>query len=579
MKEIRAQHWRTVAPLLALYAVALAIRLWVAGGQPYGDEAAHYYVARHLGAGPTNVFPPQEMEFLFWQRPFFSLLLWPGAQFGFEAYRLQGHLVSALLPVLVALLVRSGGGRVGWSIATGLVAAAWPPVVLWSVRVFPDPLLAALVLLGLLAWRSGRIGTAAALFLAATWVKEVGYLVPFALFATGLVAALRTREASLWPLRLNRPLTALAASLVLGPLPLLYDLAILGGPAPGWSTSPLNISHLDGLFFSVWLIPLLGLGLRWPTTRNLSAVALLYPGFYILYSMTGRGIEAWYMVLPSLLVLAAASLTLHEASTRVRPALRAVPAALVAVALLVAFLPSGTALRDLATPASPEQASLSELADGLARDTRLTEALDAIPEPQTVGIFSVDMPWFYVAYPLTERFAFLGVGLTVFGTLPEWRAAFDDADWTVVAKNDAELNRAIRAGYADCLRHDNPDFAVFETDACPRGFDAVEGEMARLRPLVLSTAFRQAVPCSDDVELLVTLTNRGADALTPRVHALSGDRSAEVNLEPLPGNTTRTDSIPFPLPDRCRIPDSFDVGITVSAAGQDELYQVLTVRL
>ncbi|HET6399328.1 MAG TPA: hypothetical protein VFH47_07220 [Candidatus Thermoplasmatota archaeon] len=80
---------------MALWALAFALRLLLAGGGAYGDEAAHYYMARHGPQDPDNVVPAGDLlSRIWWERPLFSVLLAPGAAFGFLGYRV-GHAAAA----------------------------------------------------------------------------------------------------------------------------------------------------------------------------------------------------------------------------------------------------------------------------------------------------------------------------------------------------------------------------------------------------------------------------------------------------------------------------------------------------
>ncbi|HEX2066910.1 MAG TPA: hypothetical protein VHI93_08875, partial [Candidatus Thermoplasmatota archaeon] len=149
MEDPAPARWRASPwlPAAAAYALALAARAWLLDAPVYGDEAAHFYVARHLGASPANLVPDLGVpQWLFWQRPLFSLLLWPGAALSFEGYRIWHILLSSLLaPLAMAVVAQAGGRRVPqWT--AGVAAALLPGLVGWGVRVFPDSLMATLFL-------------------------------------------------------------------------------------------------------------------------------------------------------------------------------------------------------------------------------------------------------------------------------------------------------------------------------------------------------------------------------------------------------------------------------------------------
>jgi hypothetical protein len=469
-------RWTPWLPLAGLYVAALAVRSLLVGAQPNGDEAAHYYVARTFGGYPAGLEPamPEFTRALFWQRPLFSLLLAPFA-WSFGAYQAAHAALASLLPVLAVLLARrAGAGRLAW--AAGLLLAFHPTLVLWGVRVFPDSLMAVLALGGILAGRERPL-LSAALLVAATWTKETGAVALAAMAGWSLWLAVRSGEAGLWPLRLDRPATAYAGALLLAPLPLLYAVMGLGGRAPGWSQRPFDVGVLDTVLLSAWLLLPLAAGLAQRAARPWCLLALAPTAFYVAYSLAGRGVEAWYAVLPASLAAVACSAALAPLARR---AVAAAPwrppgparSAVAALLLLPLALPSG-----LLTPLSatePEPLPDLVAAARTQRDLERTVAEVAARQPQT--LFLADVGWFYALHPFGEMAPRVSYGLTEFSREPEpWARLVERSNVTVLARDRWPLNLALAEVYADCVVAQHGPYLVIEGAACP-------GRVGRLPP-------------------------------------------------------------------------------------------------
>lgn len=452
-----------------LFAAAAALRLWLVGSPLYGDEAAHYHIARHLGAAPANVHHADLLpSHLFPARPAFFLLLSPGAQFGFTGFRIEAALLSSLLPVLAWALLRQMGARPAVAASAGAVVALHPWMAVWGTRGFPDSLMAVFLLAGLLAHARGRPLAAGLLLALAAWTKETGIVPLAAVGLWSLAAAVRRGEAGLWPLRLDRTCTAYLAAGILAAAPLAASVLLLGARAPGWATTPMGWADLDHAFLSAWLLPPLLAGLAWRRTRPWSALGLAFPAFYLAYSLgLGRGLSIWYYVASAALAAVAAFLALDEGVRRLRPAAgRWVPAGAAAL-LLVPLAVPGAAAAWMAAPAagtpSTGYADLGPLA-GAPDPVRGAAAFVA----GAPNVFVVDVGWFYVLFPFSGSAGQLGYAYSEFhSNLTAWADAIEEvADWTVVEKHDIPLNRAIRAVYRDCVRHEDAQYAILAGKEC-----------------------------------------------------------------------------------------------------------------
>ncbi len=482
---------RAAFPLLRLDWVALAavfLLAWVArwaiaGSHPYTAEAAHYIVAKNLWTSSPSYYTLYndlhgDLMPLFWQRPFFSLALAPGAWISFEGYRVLHLTLASLLPVLaVALLVQMGTRRwLAWPV--GLVLALHPLIVPWGTLVLPDSLMAVLSLAGLLAAHQGRPLLMGAFLLAACWTKEVAIVTVLPLAAFAWWRDPDGTQNRLWPLQLGRFPTVLAAVLVLAFAPLLYSLS-RGAGFPGWGVGGDGSLVLEKVFLVVWLAPLLLLGLASPVSRRLALLGVAWSGFFLAYRFVlGRAVEAWYVVLPATLVLMAVAAGLSQTWERLpAPRRLAVPLLAVAVAGLLAFqiaAPDAHPLKaPIVTPLSgTAQWSLEQaIAFEQVREDHLYEVLAMLTAADT-SLLTVDVDWSFVAYPLQ------GLVETVYmqdGALTTlWRFELgplvdgieNRTDATLVHKVPNAVNEAIRSVYQDCVIVDNPDYVLLRGAGC-----------------------------------------------------------------------------------------------------------------
>ncbi|HEX2066131.1 MAG TPA: hypothetical protein VHI93_04890, partial [Candidatus Thermoplasmatota archaeon] len=327
----------------------------------------------------------------------------------------------------------------------------------------------------------GWHGRAAAAFLAAAWVKEVAAVGILAAFAAAAWTGWRQGAVGLWPFCLDKPTTTYAAAGLLAPLPLAFGVLVLGGAPPGWSSSRATLGLVDGFFVSAWLLPAVLLGLRWPRTRRLSLWALALPLFYAAYGFAlRRGVEAWYLVLPQVLAVAAAALALEEGVRRAatparRRAGQAVAVALCGLLAAAAVLPGDAGPRGVALPLGGGWMSLPDLRADAQRPHPLEAPLAALPLGRSTDVLVIDVDWFYAFYPFAEianstGWAFTSVDLP----LSAWAEAVEGPRATLVAKNPHPLNVALREAYADCRVWHNEGFEIVHGHACA-------GRLARLQ--------------------------------------------------------------------------------------------------
>ncbi len=470
---------RDVLVPLALYAAALAARLWLLDARPYGDEAHHYFVAREFGALPPTLVDGQPIRWLFWWRLMFSVLLVPGAQVSFTAFRVDYMLLTSLLPLVVWWWLRARGVRPVAAAGAGLVAALHPFFVVWGVRAFPDELMAVGYVGALALWERGRHGWSAAAWVGALWVKEVALIGLLVLCAEEALRAVRgwVREGE--PL-LDRRQLWLGAALALAWVPHWIANA-MGGRMPGWSRGGSLAGVLDGAFTTVWLVPLVALALLSSRARRPALHALAYLGFFLVYTARGGLAEGWYFVLPALLAFCAAA-ALADAiagfgwaapASAPHRAASVLPALLVALLVVAqATLPAQGAFKDqvLHPATATREASWAEMARReMDRDQDLWTALAAATPADWNRTLAVDVPWFNVLWPLGDRAGMLGSFYTEGDGNPP--AAWADlvesiATMMVLRRTPTPLNEALQATYEDCAIAQTPEYVVVRGSGC-----------------------------------------------------------------------------------------------------------------
>jgi hypothetical protein len=475
--------WPAWLPAVGLYVAALAARLPFLGTRPYGDEAHHYYIARHLGQGPDNIYRMLDNEWLFWWRPLFSLALSPGAQAGFMGFRFGYMLLVAALAPLLWWWLRGRGVSQRASVVAGLLVAFHPFIVTWGVRAFPDELMAVGFVAGLALWERGRHAAGAVAFLAAAWVKEVAIVGIAVLFAEELLTGLR-RDGREVTVRLGARHAFLAVVLALAYVPHLYAEHI-GGRPPGWSRGGDVAGILDGAFTTVWFVPLVVAALWLRPSRRSALLALTYLAFFAAYTaVLGGRAEQWYYVLPTVLGLAAVVAFVDALARDVRPALRraARPVAAVALAILAAqvLLPSTVAAKhEVLHPGIEgmvEPNVLEAMRDEHLRDQDLWTAMAQMHGEDWENVFLVDVAWFFAIYPISERATYVATAYTE-GSSPNlvWAGAIEAvANTTIMHRNLSPLSLAIGDVYADCITDASAQYVLLRGQDCAGRFEELK---------------------------------------------------------------------------------------------------------
>lgn len=482
---------RLVAPWVTpavLYAVAAAVRLAFAKTRAYGDEAHHYYIARHFGDGPHNILNMADNQWLFWWRPLFSLLLSPGAQFGFDGFRVGYMLMAAGIAPVVWWWLRGRGVSQGASVAAGVVAALHPFLLLWGVRAFPDGLMAVWYVLGLALWERGRRVAGAATLLAACWTKEVALVGIGVLLAEELLSTLRRSGPYEMQLRVGPRHALLMAVLALAYVPHWYAES-LGGRPPGWSRGGDLAVVLDGAFTTAWFIPFVLAGLAWRPARRPALHALAYLGFYAFYQVAlGGAAESWYFVLPTVLAVAAMAALFDGIVARSREpaavtgarrstpwiALTLVIVVLGAQMLVPADVPAKQDVlhrgADVVEPSYREMVRTE-----FERDQDLWTVLAHVHGEDRRGALLVDVAWFFAIWPVSEEVDLLHSAYTP-GARADfaWAGAIEDAaNITLLRRQPTPLNKAVREVYADCIDVETPEYVLIRGQGCKGRLDAL----------------------------------------------------------------------------------------------------------
>lgn len=473
------QDWVFVG---ALYLLAWIVRFPILDSQPYTAEAAHYWIARELWDGTNNWYAidgwHSDVPWLFWQRPLFSLLLWPGAAVSFDAYRVLHLALTATMPALGFLLLRSLGTRALAAGAGGLVLAVHPQFVTWSVLVLPDALTATLTLAALLAAQDGRLRLTGGLLLAAAWVKEVAILTPLALLALALWREPDGTRTRWFPLRVGYWSTTFAAVCALAFVPLAYSLSI-GGAFPGWGRGGDAGHVLERIWLTPWFAALPVLALAWPASRRLGVVALSWGVFFLAYRfILGRAVEIWYYVVPATLVVLAGAAALDAAWRTARPpALRKVAAASAGIVMALAAAQvtlddTVATKRAVLTPFS--QDGFWSLRQSLAFEEVRDDALhDALAQLEDGGVwFTVDVDWSFVIHPISDRVD--KVYLDYSSRHPEGSRDLErvaeiiesEADVTLVKRIDSPFATAILSTYGDCAVAQSDPYVALGGKGC-----------------------------------------------------------------------------------------------------------------
>ncbi|MEK6975986.1 MAG: hypothetical protein AABY18_06560 [Candidatus Thermoplasmatota archaeon] len=468
---------------LALAVLAFALKWPLLHTVPYGDEHTHFALARdHEDPTPgyRDVWgnPNGVPLATFWQRPAFYVAFHIPATFGFDEFRITQALVASLLAPLGAALVRAHGGSRVAAAGAGIALAVGPPFVLWGAYAFMDVLMMVAFLAFLLARHARRWRTSAALAILAVWTKETAYAGLVVLFAIDLVRTMRAGRASLYPLSLGEREASLAWAIVIAPLPLAW--AIAGGLLPPGGVAYGNLADIVGLLLpSIWLLPLLALGLAFPRSRFLSAAGVASFLAFVVLHLSGRAVESWYAV-PSLvfgilgcasaadaLVRAATSRGLGLRIASVGPGLAAF-----ALCLAFAFLPAGKA-RDAMDPLGEPSANLDEVYhyETQVRGQDLVAALAEVPLDRHVDVLMAQngwpLPWVQLESAGTVYLDFAGFRGTVGFSVHALAERIENATtWTLVGPGQDPMQKAIPDVYGDCHVATHGDWKVFYGATC-----------------------------------------------------------------------------------------------------------------
>lgn len=208
---------RLAGPAIGAFAVraaVLAVALARTGTAAIasGDTASYLIPGRSLllhGRFATGVLP--EID----RTPGYALFLAVTSLPGMAFAALVQVVLSAASVILVARLARTAVGDEGAAILAAWIYAFEPLAVVYSARLLPETLFAALLLMSLervaAFLRGRRLGALVAggfWLAAAIFVRPVGYYLPFAL-AGGLIVALRRERGLRW----KAPAVLLAAVL------------------------------------------------------------------------------------------------------------------------------------------------------------------------------------------------------------------------------------------------------------------------------------------------------------------------------------------------------------------------------
>lgn len=487
---------RSVALVAGLYALALWLRLQLLPSAPYGDEGLHYWVARHFTAVPGNVSDVDGLtwfhpSWIFWQRPAYYLALHPFALQGFEAFRVGHALLCALLPVVAFGLLRAYGATRSSAFAAGLFAAAYTPFVTWGGLGLMDEPMTVAFAAGLWALRARRHLLAAALLVLAVWTKETAFIGLALLLAGSLLAGWVRGRNRLDPFELDRPTAALLLAALLALLPL--QVALLQGlDTPGAVSAWRGPALADAMWIAPWLVPVLLLGLRYPSSRLLCGLALaLGLALLVLDGVAHRAVEAWYLVQPAFLAgcgaIATADAAVRASRASGRPRAMPVAAALLVAAVVAGavLLPASSAKALALAPFSRQQSH--SLADGLryeteVRDQDLLEAVEALAlgRSRSRTVIAVDVAYPYDLYPLSERARHVYVDSAAVRDLApslgvERFAAAAAVEGTLIlaGKTGFPFTAALDEAYGGCRVLDNAAYRVYESWRCPGGAEGL----------------------------------------------------------------------------------------------------------
>ncbi|MFA5944355.1 MAG: hypothetical protein WC876_07820 [Candidatus Thermoplasmatota archaeon] len=497
-------NWRDAAAAAGAFVVALALRLSMLPAAPYGDEAAHYSMARTLGFLDRSVHwldleIPFQLYPLTLGRPVFAVLHAPGAAFGFSAFRLLGMVYAALLAPLAYGLARHLGVRRPLSLAVAFAIGVVPSFVVWGARTFPDNAMASLAVAGLWAWVAGRPRLASALLLAACWTKETAIPVVVGLAVYELARGIRSRlskglrgwsgwrprggEAWLLGTVVVAPLAGIAAYVAVPKL-------------PGWTTGGTLGSAVETLLLSSWLFgPALVAAACVPRARPIVAALAALLAFYAVFIVVrGGGINGWYAILPGALALVASAVALD---TGLRSVHWPRPAAGLATAGLCLVLAVGVAggHGGIATAMHPlDPRSEPGLAPSIrfvaAENGWLTNAIEFQERQAPARVLEMDLAWYWIDYPFAGSAATLfsytvsyEEGRIPIGTLVEWG---ESSDLTWLQDWNSTFHQAFKATYADCRVFESGQLNAYYLQTCKGREDSLRANLQARETVVFA---------------------------------------------------------------------------------------------
>lgn len=486
MRGVR--RWLGWVLAAGLWALAVAIKLPVLHSPPYWDEGLHYWTAKHLGRGfevMTDLWgnPVGTPQYLFFQRPAFYLAFWLPAQEGFQAFRTAHALAaSALAPLAYALLRSHGAGRPAATLA-GLGVAVVPSLAMWGNLGLMDSLMTACLGAALWARAHGRNGWLAVACVAAVWTKETAYAAVLALLAfEGLRGWIRG-TVSVAPLRLDARVSALAWAAAIAPWPLMWalahDLALPGAVNHGSS-----LPVIDRMFGTLWLLPVLALGLLRPRSRFLCAFALASGAFLLALQLAARDVPQWYEVPATFFALVGAAAAGDAWLRSGRPSLtRPLPAVVAVVLVYLLVMVPNSPERDLLRPLSRDGGnSLSGSWDfeNRIRDGDLHAAIAHIPLDARPVVFGVDLAAAALFGPVTDQASHVYWDASLFRMYWEFdvhigaRRIEANDTWTLIDRSDLPYGSAIVEVYQDCIAYENAGFVVIQGTPCVGRGQALE---------------------------------------------------------------------------------------------------------
>jgi hypothetical protein len=392
---------RDILAAASLFALAFGLRILLVDSPPYGDESGHFAISKTMGIwGDETVVVAGDGPFdlIYWVagRPVFAAVYAPGAWLGFDAFRIEAALVSSTIPVLGYAWLLTQGSRRILGLAAGGVLAAHPAMVVWGARVFPDSLMAALFLAGLLAWVTRRRRAALGFLFASCLAKETAIAAVGSLAVAQFLEERRLHAHHAGSLRLGA--VALAGVLV------VIFAALYAGSLTGWARGGDPTVALEEILWSSWLIVPILVGLFVRAARQIAVTLAGLVAFYVAYILLRDGaLNAWYLVLPLCLatLLTAQLIWLgwtSNTSAWLASRIGAVSALFLALFAIFGGTPLAHPMSQVEDPGLESSIAFvrSEAADlGAARDYHL--------QVQPQRVFMVDVVWYNTYYPLGGR--------------------------------------------------------------------------------------------------------------------------------------------------------------------------------